>query len=65
MDCKSCLYFIEESWEGGVCGNRKSNAYELKVGPECRCSVYKEEECYSPAPRSTPVFSSACSSSVW
>ncbi len=65
MDCKRCLYFIEESWEGGVCGNRKSNAYELRVPDACRCSVYKEEECYSPSPRSTPVFSSACSSSVW
>ena len=65
MDRRKCLYFIEESWAWGVCGNRRSNAYELRVEPDCRCSVHKEEECYSPLPRSTPGFSSAFSSSVW
>jgi len=63
-NCMSCLYHIEESWEGGVCGNRKSNAYKCRVTQSCTCRHHKEEACYSPSPRSMRDFCSASSSYV-
>lgn len=64
---RECLYWIEDSWEAGICGNRLSSAYECPVSAGCKCRHYKEATC-TPQSRSLPVSSSArtwaCSSPV-
>jgi hypothetical protein len=64
--CQHCSYYIEENWRGGVCGSKRSPAYELIVTPDTSCSVHTKrgETCYSPLPRFTSAAFSGSSPRV-